>query len=154
MHKVTNCSTSYQHLRKIKKIFFLFQPVNRKNTFSPFLLCFSFPLTFLMFLTLLVTVCAGFFPHQAILCDTRWLFYALSPTGYGLSPMRLPPTSGANSKQQVFTQVTHSFYLIWLQIEGSHDPLRFNLLEWLTEVQKILTCTYLFTIKGYDKRHR
>ena len=75
-------------------------------------------------------------PTIEISSDTTYLEVASDPTGYGLSPMRLPHAHFRCQWQGVGPQVTHNFCPTWLQIRGSHNPLLgpVNLLERLTEL--------------------
>ena len=98
-----------------------------------------------------------FFPCQAILFDTRYVSHNLTQfwnylPGDGVRcpgikaqshetglPLQSPIANGRS-------QATHNFCPTWLQTRYSHDffPFGFDyLLEWLTELRKILTFTSL-----------
>lgn len=73
---------------------------------------------------------------------------ASDPTGEGLSPTSLLPTSVANP------QVTPNFCLTWLQNQIFHNclPAGFNyLLEQLIELREALTYVYKFILKDMIK---
>ena len=91
-------------------------------------------------------------PTISLDSDTTSLEAASDVTGEGLSPTRLPPTSGAGRKQEV-PRVPPTSVSTWLQTGGCHDlvPLGFgHVLEQRTELREALTSAYQF-IEGHAK---
>ena len=125
------------------------------------LLCSHTTTVLTTLLTFLVTKWVVIFPHQAILCDTCWVFYSLSQFwnylpghSFILHRIRAECHEIALLLQKPIASrslVTHNCWLTQLQIRGFHDFLLLGfdyLLEQLTELRETLTCICQF-IKAY-----